>query len=115
MSFPIQPDPDQDFYVLWSNVVDAAIGWGTCEEVAEMMFEDRIESVKREIERSLERARRISRDLTVRDLTVMEGPGGPGELKASDLYDYAKYLQHGNEASASALVVPFGNRSGDPG
>lgn len=102
-SFPIKPRGDEDFYVLWSTVVDAAVGYGTRAEVAEMMLEDSIEWAKQQIEWSLERADTWQRK---ESLIVMEGPGGQGTLPFDCLYDYAQYLKAGEEGAAASLVKP---------
>lgn len=37
-SYIIKPEPDQDFYVIWSTIVDGPTEWGTRAEVEEHLL-----------------------------------------------------------------------------
>lgn len=102
-SYPIRPNPDKDFYVLWSTVTDSPYGAGSREDIRAIMLDDERREAERMVERSLERA-----DLPRRktDLIVSEGPGR-GLLPAEKLEEYARLWMSGNDEAAAALVTPW--------
>lgn len=115
-SFIVKPKRDEDFYVVYSTVVDAPTGWGARAdfESAHMLHPqdfayerflraDEHGSSCLEFDRDGYRLGWYWWDEA--EFTIMNGPGAPGTLPRDQLRAYCE-VQELDEAAAAAMVKP---------
>jgi hypothetical protein len=118
----VKADPGWDLYLVWSSVVDAAIGVGDRDTLQAWLLDD--PQWAPGVHAAFERADRLgSSDRSVRFawwddefLPVMMGSpddGGLYHLPRSRLVEYAEALLADDELGAQALLVCW-HRIGDP-
>jgi hypothetical protein len=109
----IKLDANEDFYVLWSSVVDAPVAFGTREEIAEILIADAVLKATAETQERFARVDEHGTSSMIgRPPEYSYDDGGmiyqqQGWLKRSDLKELCIRLGNDENADVSDLLAPF--------
>lgn len=102
----LQPDANEDFYVLWSSVVDAPVAFGSREEISEILIADAVLKATEETQARFERtaAHGTSSMFAPSDTMIYQQQG---TLKRADLKELCTRLAENEDADVTDLLTSF--------